>query len=71
MPEGRGIRRKRLMSIDNYYQGLFTPICDVCGAELPTEFDFNEAVNAKKDAGWKTRKVDGQWQDICCDCQGD
>ena len=59
------------MSIDNYFQGLYTPTCDVCGKELPTEFDFNEAVNAKKDVGWETRKVDGQWQDVCRDCQGE
>ena len=58
------------MSIDSF-QGIHTPICDYCGGELPSEFDFYDAVNAKKRAGWKSRKIDGEWQDICCECQGD
>lgn len=56
------------MSIDNF-QGMYTPTCDICHAELPAEFDFYDAVNAKKREGWKSRKVDGQWEDICPDCQ--
>lgn len=49
--------------------GIHTPICDLCGEELPSEFDFYDAVDAKKREGWKSMKVDGEWQDICCECQ--
>lgn len=56
------------MSIENFH-GAYTAVCDCCGDILPTESDFYEAVNAKKDAGWKSRKVDGEWNDICPDCQ--
>lgn len=46
--------------------------CDVCGNEADTEFEcFLDAVEFKKDAenGWKSRKVSGQWQDVCPECQ--
>lgn len=48
---------------------IFTPTCDICGEELPGEFDFYDAVEAKKREGWKSRKDKGEWQDVCCDCQ--
>ena len=49
----------------------YTTTCDICGYELPDEFDFLDAVNAKRAEGWKSRKVDGEWQDVCCNCQED
>lgn len=30
---------------------------------------FAEAVQIKRDAGWISRKVDGEWEDVCTDCQ--
>jgi len=36
---------------------------------LDTEFDFYEAVSAKKREGWRSRKANGQWQDVCRNCQ--
>jgi len=53
---------------------LYTPVCDICGEELPPENDFYDAVEAKKVAGWKSNlfKVEGRpdaWHDICRDCQ--
>lgn len=57
------------MSIDRF-DGIFTPTCDICGEELPGEFDFYDAVNAKKSAGWLSRKnKKGEWEDVCCECQ--
>lgn len=48
---------------------FFTPTCDICGEELPAESDFYSAVAAKKREGWKGRKVDDEWEDVCCACQ--
>ena len=49
--------------------GFYTPVCDICGESLPPEFDFYDAVNAKKCAGWKSVKHNGEWEDICPMCQ--
>jgi len=57
------------MSVEKSY-GMFYPTCDICGDALPPEHDFYDAVEAKKEAGWKSRKGEnGEWQDICTDCQ--
>ena len=43
--------------------------CDLCGEEYPESFfDFYEAVEAKKEIGWKSRKIDGEWNDVCDEC---
>ena len=47
----------------------FTPICDLCGDMLPTECDWDTAVDAQKAAGWKNEKIDGEWHSVCCECQ--
>lgn len=60
------------MSMIKGYAGrtrTYTPVCDMCGAELETQYDFDDAVEAKKNAGWKSRKLDGEWIDLCQDCQ--
>lgn len=47
----------------------YTPVCDYCGDELPPEYDFYDAVEAKKAAGWKSIKDDcGEWSDACPEC---
>lgn len=56
------------MSIERF-RDQFTPVCDLCEARLPGEFSFHDAVQAKKDAGWISRKVNGEWEDVCPDCQ--
>ena len=46
--------------------------CDICGAEADEEFDsFYEAVEWKKNKenGWISRKKDGEWEDVCPECQ--
>lgn len=51
------------------FNGMYILTCDVCGGEYPeTFFDFYDAVNAKKGIGWKSRKVDGEWEDVCDIC---
>lgn len=60
------------MSIEKEWEGripVFRPTCDICGAQLSAQYTFSEAVEAKKIAGWKSKKIDGMWHDICEDCQ--
>lgn len=60
------------MAIEKRWEGgeeVFTPQCDVCGDVLEDEWDFYDAVEAKKQAGWRSRKVDDEWIDICPYCQ--
>lgn len=47
----------------------FTPTCDLCGEQLWTEYSWDDAIEAKKAAGWKSKCIDGSWMDICTDCQ--
>lgn len=56
------------MSIEREYS-KYTPACDICGMELEAEDNFQDAVDAKKVAGWKSKKQGEEWQDICLDCQ--
>jgi Fe2+ or Zn2+ uptake regulation protein len=47
----------------------YTLTCDNCGYEHDDEFDdFDDAVAAKREDGWKSRKVNGEWEDWCPDC---
>jgi hypothetical protein len=46
-------------------------VCDNCGEETNEDFDsFQEAVEWKKDKsnGWKSKKVNGKWEDHCPEC---
>ena len=55
------------MSIEKY-NGRYTPTCDICGEELDSEYEFMDAVAAKKAAKWRSYKDDGEWIDSCPDC---
>ena len=44
------------------------PICDGCGEKLPEEYDFIDAVNAKKIADWKSIRHGDEWTDLCPEC---
>lgn len=47
----------------------FVVICDICGRESEEVFcDFYEAVDYKKESGWKSQKYKGDWEDVCPDC---
>lgn len=49
--------------------GKYTLICDICGEGSEEEYEnFQAAKDAGKNIGWKTRKIDGEWADICPDC---
>ncbi len=54
--------------IDKMY-GRYILTCDVCGAAAEgTFFEFYEAVDHAKATGWKKRRKDGEWINICPDC---
>ena len=56
------------MTIDRDFD-FFSLYCDICGEEAEEQFDeFEEAVDYKKANGWKSRKRNGEWEDICPDC---
>ena len=49
--------------------GKYTLICDVCGTGTDEEFDsFQDAIDAREDIRWKSKRIDGEWLDICPDC---
>ena len=61
------------MSIEKTWNGiapLYIPTCDICGEQLHPQYDFEDAVEAKKNAGWLSRKINGEWIDLCEDCKG-
>ena len=56
--------------IECKFNGLYTLACDICGEEaLETFEEFSEAVQYKKDEGWKSQKYKGEWEDVCPECQ--
>lgn len=45
--------------------------CDICNEEVEKEFKyFDEIVDYKKQNGWKSKKINGEWVEICPICQG-
>lgn len=57
--------------------GLFTPLCDICGEMGSPMRTFMDAVNQKKENGWKSQKTGEYdeygkpiWEDVCKECQG-
>lgn len=56
--------------IDGNKRDGFVLICDICGEEAPDSFDFfNQAVEYKKENGWKSQYRNNSWEDICPECQ--
>lgn len=50
--------------------GEFFLVCDVCEETRGQSCDtWQDAVDSKKEQHWISRNVDGEWQDICPDCQ--
>ncbi len=57
------------MTIENN-GGTYDLICDVCGDCADESFEnFHDAVNGKKEHGWKSQKRNGDWEDVCEICQ--
>lgn len=53
------------MSIEKDYD-IYIALCDICGDDIGPFEDFYDAVDAKKAAGWRSRKdAHGEWLDIC------
>ena len=50
-------------------KGIHVLSCDVCGASVVPFDNFQEAVDYKKENGWKSQRYEGQWEDICPECQ--
>jgi Fe2+ or Zn2+ uptake regulation protein len=45
-------------------------VCDICGTEEDeTFYDFYDTVEYKKENGWKSQKHQGEWEDVCPECQ--
>jgi hypothetical protein len=43
--------------------------CDICGAQADEKYEsFQDALDAREDIGWKSKRVEGEWLDICPDC---
>lgn len=47
----------------------YNPHCDDCAKELPGEFSFMDAVASRRKAGWISRKIDGEYEDLCRECR--
>lgn len=57
------------MSIEKDYD-IYIAVCDICGDDIGPFEDFYNAVDAKKAAGWRSRKdAHGEWIDLCPACQ--
>ncbi len=55
--------------IDKQY-GDYIIICDVCQETALEGFDtFQEVMDARREEGWVTARVGGEWADICPECQ--
>lgn len=60
------------MAIKKRYEGhypYYTIECDHCGEEAGYFDDFYEAVDEKKAYGYRSININGEWSDICPDCQ--
>ena len=42
------------------FHNNYTPVCDYCEKRLPGELSFRDALRAMWDAGWESRKQDGE-----------
>jgi hypothetical protein len=43
-------------------------VCDVCQEDGIAFSSFDDAIEYKKEEGWKSRKINGEWEDVCPDC---
>lgn len=57
------------MTIENM-SGHYFLTCDICYEQANDAWsEFSGAVAGKKEHGWKSKKEDGEWLDICPRCQ--
>ena len=44
--------------------------CDVCGEKVEISFrTFDEIINYKKRNNWKSQRRNGEWEEVCPECQ--
>jgi Fe2+ or Zn2+ uptake regulation protein len=44
--------------------------CDVCGEKTEMSFrTFDEIINYKKRNNWKSQRRNGEWEEVCPECQ--
>jgi uncharacterized protein YycO len=49
--------------------GVYVAICDDCGDTEDFNLDdFSDVVDAMKERGWKSKKIDNEWENHCPDC---
>lgn len=57
------------MAIEQHGEWKYSLVCDECGHEVKYFNTFEEAVDYKRENGWKSKKEDGEWATRCPDCQ--
>ena len=57
------------MAIEQRGEWRYVLVCDECGREVKYFNTFDEAVEYKRDNGWKSKKDDGEWVTLCPNCQ--
>ena len=55
------------MSIERYFK-CYSLVCDYCGTTLGAD-SFEDARRMQRENGWSSRKVDGEWENLCPSCQ--
>lgn len=63
------LKRGMMMSIEPIEGSQVELACDICGYTVTSFDSFQEAVDYKKEDGWKSQKHKGEWEDICPECQ--
>lgn len=54
--------------IDREY-GEYFLVCDVCDEESEECWDtFQDAIDGRKELGWKSKKTSKGWKDVCPNC---
>lgn len=43
-------------------------VCDCCGVKSEGLDSFDEVVEAKEELGYKSKKYNDEWIDLCSDC---
>lgn len=44
-------------------------VCEECGREVKYFDEFQDAVDYKKENGWKSQRDKDGWKDICPECR--
>ena len=60
------------MSIEKEWEGrtrVYIPTCDICGEQLQPQYEWDDVFEVMKDSGWNAKKINGEWINLCEDCQ--